>query len=159
MNANACKWFRLARLIDPTRKAPYLGEAISALKLSKVKHAIKVLRSRPGLPAHERKKKMAAAAEPDEPFDMLIDSEELEEEDEQNLALIDSDLEPDRSLANDGLDIIEVKKETSRTDKNKESQPSADKDPAGDDDLDNPENTTTGLEQEKVDIENQFQFL
>ena len=47
MHNNAKKWFRLARLIDNNNKNPYLGEAISSLKLGDIKHALKVLRSRP----------------------------------------------------------------------------------------------------------------
>ena len=33
MNLNAQKWFSFARQLDPDRKEPYLGEAISSLKL------------------------------------------------------------------------------------------------------------------------------
>lgn len=59
MNANAGKWFRFARLLDPSRKEPYLGEAVSSLKLDKIQHALRVLKSRPGERFHD---KMAARA-------------------------------------------------------------------------------------------------
>ena len=48
MNANAQKWFRITRRLEPDRKEAYLGEAISSLKLNQIKYAIRVLRSRPG---------------------------------------------------------------------------------------------------------------
>lgn len=123
MNANACKWYRLARLIDAEREEPYLGEAISALKLNKVKHAIKVLRSRPGMPAYERKKKLLTA-DTEQSCDMLIDSEELEEDDENERRIIESDDEPDFSLTIDGAQASAVKPSTSRDDRGKKSQDS-----------------------------------
>lgn len=76
-HTNAKKWFRLARLIDTKEEEPYLGEAISSLKLGQVKHALKVLRSSPLL--HKSKKKSQASL-PNPQNDYLIDSDELDDE-------------------------------------------------------------------------------
>lgn len=47
-NCNARKWFRFAKSIEPEKKAPYLGEAITSLKLGEIKACLKLLQARPG---------------------------------------------------------------------------------------------------------------
>lgn len=48
-NLNARKWFRFAKQIEPDKKAPYLGEAITSLKLGDIKACLDLLHNRPGL--------------------------------------------------------------------------------------------------------------
>lgn len=42
-NCNARKWFSFAKSIEPEKKAPYLGEAITSLKLGEIKACLKLL--------------------------------------------------------------------------------------------------------------------
>lgn len=56
-NHNARKWFRFAKGIGPEKKEPYLGEAITSLKLGEIKECIQLLHTRPGLRHHHDKKR------------------------------------------------------------------------------------------------------
>ena len=56
-NRNAHKWFTSARKMQPERKEPYLGEAISSLKLGQIDKCIMILKMRPGQKLSDSKKK------------------------------------------------------------------------------------------------------
>lgn len=68
MHKNAKKWFQFARLIDPKRKEPYLGEAISSMKLGDIAGCSRILRKRPGVNSLSRRlKKLVADFDASEP--------------------------------------------------------------------------------------------
>lgn len=56
-NRNALKWFRFAKLLAPSAKEPYLGEAASAFKLGHMDESIEIIRSRPGQKQINEKRK------------------------------------------------------------------------------------------------------